>query len=1318
MSTSTRTIKVVIDPTEAKKGAAAVNSALASIGKQADGTANSGMAKIVSSFRAANDNALKAKSGVDKLAGSMRGLQSIAVVAGAALAAAVGAALVGKAVEATKKFQNLSAQLQVATGSAQGAAAAMQRLQKFAKETPFTTEQVVKGFIKLKNLGLDPSEKAMLSYGNTAASMGKDMMQMVEAVADATTGEFERLKEFGIKTKSEGDKVKFTFAGVTTTVKNNSQEIQKYLIGLGETKFGSAMALQAKTLGGVMSSLSDTADQFLVKFGSGFAGAMASAVTGLDSGITSMDAFAEAAGRVVGGGLSALISAVGWLSDNMETLKVVAVGLIALLGTNLAIAVGTQLVAAFTAAAAATGAATLSLTTFAAVARGAVALLGGPWGIAIGAAAAGLYWLYQKSNESTSGIENLAAANGNAGAQLEQMYQESLKAVDAQDALKNSAHGAAGGLANAGGYVDALTGKMRALGIETQYTVMQLAKLALTKQIGVYKEAKANQAKAREIGGHGGSMISTQMNKEAAQAERELRALTTTLNTATKNFNEARKGVGKPAYTPPPAAGGGTTGKPKKGGGGMSDAQREAEKLKEEHEQIVENVKQYWTNLEKAATIAGMMPGEAARYNEQLAIQSAYGKEWSKLSDKEKADIQQKIAGQLELTRARELETEMKKTTLAAEQELYVRQQKVVGATQAQQEVEERIASAKLAALQKFDTLQEGITYLTSQEWKNREAALRVVLGQNAALNEQERIQQRINSAGQQAVDASIRGRKADLERGHNDRLAGLAKFLKDGKDSNGNTFTPDDYQAAQFEENNRYLEELGKLNAEQLSGLNDIAQGFGDLFGKKVGDFLQGMANIAQTLASGQNPRSGGLSSIMGGLQDLSSTLGTTFGGKTGTFFQGLSKTFGQMGMGAAVGQQIDSMVMKPLGKLFGFKTSSTGAQIGGAIGSFAGPIGTVVGSILGSVVGGLFKKTKKGKATVGFDMYGNLQVSKVSGNSKKREEQARGVAQGIVDSVNGISQALGGYINPVSGFGLTVKKKKDYTVNGKKFKKEADAIAYGIQQALNAGIIQGISEFSTRILKTANGKNLEALVQVASGYEQVLDSLAQLENPMKSSLETLIKELDKLVYGMRAAGATTAELSNVERYRQLALKEILDQELESLQDFRKSLSGEGSGITALNRLKTAQAEFKAMQADIAAGKTVDNDKFVELGATIFQLAGEVYGTSTSAFQQIRNDLIAATDGAILNVKSNFDAMVAALNTGTTAIVQQQTITNSYLGGILGALLQSVTGSSSTNYSSTNGTYTGGSSSGGYSSGSGGGGGGGYTGGYYTNLV
>ena len=80
-------------------------------------------------------------------------------------------------------------------------------------------QQAVDGFTKLVNLGLTPSEAALQSYGDTSAALGKDLSQMIEAVADAATGEFERL-EFGIKAKNQWRyHIAFTFRGVTENVK-------------------------------------------------------------------------------------------------------------------------------------------------------------------------------------------------------------------------------------------------------------------------------------------------------------------------------------------------------------------------------------------------------------------------------------------------------------------------------------------------------------------------------------------------------------------------------------------------------------------------------------------------------------------------------------------------------------------------------------------------------------------------------------------------------------------------------------------------------------------------------------------------------------------------------------------------------------------------------------------------------------------------------------------------------------------------------------------------------------------------------------------
>ena len=144
-------------------------------------------------------------------------------------------------INTNKEFSLLRASLETVTGSSHAAEQAFNRISDFAANTPFDLQQVTEAFIKLKALGLDPSEDALTSYGNTASAMGKSLNQMIEAVADAATGEFERLKEFGIKARSEGDRVTFTFQGVSTTVKKEAGEIENYLRQLGDVQFAGGM---------------------------------------------------------------------------------------------------------------------------------------------------------------------------------------------------------------------------------------------------------------------------------------------------------------------------------------------------------------------------------------------------------------------------------------------------------------------------------------------------------------------------------------------------------------------------------------------------------------------------------------------------------------------------------------------------------------------------------------------------------------------------------------------------------------------------------------------------------------------------------------------------------------------------------------------------------------------------------------------------------------------------------------------------------------------------------------------------------------------
>lgn len=195
--------------------------------------------------------ATKTEGATDKLVASFRGAVGPLV----SMAAAVGA--LRHVIDVTREFEKLNAGLITATGSAEEAKLAFAAIQDFAQNTPYDLNQVGEAFVKLVNYGLTPSERALTSYGNTASALGKDLKQMIEAVADAQTGQFERLKEFGIKSEKEGDRVKFTFRGVATEVGFSAKEIEEYLIKLGENNFADAMSNRMATLDGAISNLAD-----------------------------------------------------------------------------------------------------------------------------------------------------------------------------------------------------------------------------------------------------------------------------------------------------------------------------------------------------------------------------------------------------------------------------------------------------------------------------------------------------------------------------------------------------------------------------------------------------------------------------------------------------------------------------------------------------------------------------------------------------------------------------------------------------------------------------------------------------------------------------------------------------------------------------------------------------------------------------------------------------------------------------------------------------------------------------------------------------
>jgi hypothetical protein len=178
------------------------------------------------------------------------------------------AGFVGSIFSVRSEFQKLEAVLTNTLGSNSLAQKALSDIKNFAAVTPFSVQELTQSYVKLANQGFKPTVEQLRQLGDLASSTGKGFDQLTEAVIDAQTGEFERLKEFGIRAEKAGDKVTFTFKGVKTQTDFTNDSIRNYITSLGDLEgVSGSMAAISETLGGKISNLGDTWDTFLNTLG-------------------------------------------------------------------------------------------------------------------------------------------------------------------------------------------------------------------------------------------------------------------------------------------------------------------------------------------------------------------------------------------------------------------------------------------------------------------------------------------------------------------------------------------------------------------------------------------------------------------------------------------------------------------------------------------------------------------------------------------------------------------------------------------------------------------------------------------------------------------------------------------------------------------------------------------------------------------------------------------------------------------------------------------------------------------------------------------
>lgn len=173
----------------------------------------------------------------------------------------------------TSQFQKLGAVLTNALGSRSGAQKSLKDIVEFSSKTPFQVAELTQSYVKLVNQGFKPTVNQLRQLGDLAASTGKGFDMLTEAIIDAQTGEFERLKEFGIRASKNGDQVKFTFKGVETQTKFTADAIRDYITSLGDLQgVSGSMAAISGTLEGKLSNLGDNVDRLLTFIGNSSSG--------------------------------------------------------------------------------------------------------------------------------------------------------------------------------------------------------------------------------------------------------------------------------------------------------------------------------------------------------------------------------------------------------------------------------------------------------------------------------------------------------------------------------------------------------------------------------------------------------------------------------------------------------------------------------------------------------------------------------------------------------------------------------------------------------------------------------------------------------------------------------------------------------------------------------------------------------------------------------------------------------------------------------------------------------------------------------------
>lgn len=190
---------------------------------------------------------------------------ALEAIGGAAVVGAI-ASVAGSLLTAGATYEKYNTILATTLQSQELANSELRRLSDFAAQTPFTLDELTQGFIAFANRGLVPTNDQLRAFGDVAASQGKPISQLNDAILDISNSE--RWKELGIQATKAGNQVTLAFKGMSVTVPHTIEGVASAIETFGQMDgVAGQMENLSQTWSGMTSNLEDGVNQIKTAIG-------------------------------------------------------------------------------------------------------------------------------------------------------------------------------------------------------------------------------------------------------------------------------------------------------------------------------------------------------------------------------------------------------------------------------------------------------------------------------------------------------------------------------------------------------------------------------------------------------------------------------------------------------------------------------------------------------------------------------------------------------------------------------------------------------------------------------------------------------------------------------------------------------------------------------------------------------------------------------------------------------------------------------------------------------------------------------------------